>query len=204
MKKYVYYNHRQAKFIIETYEGNVWNKKNVVQLDEDIIGQKLYCTSYGLQSVKNSFIKNQIYIVEKVSSGKTTAGRVKFKGVKGYHDLKSFEPIENNAALYRESQINEIMDIGIFSDKKIRRIDSMPQKNRVLIQLFVQSFTRQIGVEGDRANLNSNISYDEIIDEVLRYNAKFELTKQDYEEIANLTIKQLVDSYVKEINLNDE
>jgi hypothetical protein len=192
----------EGKFVIRTfdYEGTGYRKQkvNIVNLEEDIIGQKVYCISYNLKSITDRFIKNQVYIIEKVSKGKTTAGRVKFVGVKDYHDLSNFSPIENNAALYREWQMSEIMGDGLNSDEKVRRIDIMPNKNRVLIQLFIASFQKQLGIEGDKAN--SQITYDQIIDSLIKNFPKFELNSQDYENIAGLTIKELIDSFVKEIN----
>jgi hypothetical protein len=200
MTKTIYYDRRKATFVIESYEGTTWNKKNVKVYDEPIIGQKLYCSNYNLDSIKRDFIKDQVYIIEKLSAGKTTAGKVKFKGVKGYHKLDCFSPLENNVALHRETQINEVMDGGIFSDVKVRRIDTMPNKNRVLIQLFIASFQSQIGIEGQRAN--AQVTYDEIITNLIKQYRKFELTNQDYENISGLTIKELVDSFVKEINID--
>jgi hypothetical protein len=194
----------EGHFVIETFdwEGEKYQRKkvNVVKLDEPIIGQKVYCTSYSLKSVTDRFIKDQVYVIEKVSKGKTTAGRVKFVGVKDYHDLANFSPIENNQALYREAQMSELMGDGIFSSEKIRRIDIMPNRNRVLIQMFIASFQSQIGIEGERSN--SKVTYDEIIKNLIKKYPKFELTEQDYENIAGLTIKELVDSFVKEVNID--
>ena len=198
------YKGSQGQFVIETFEweGEKYRRKktNVVKLDEPIIGQKVYCSTYNLKSITDSFIKDQVYVIEKVSQGKTTAGRVKFVGVKDYHDLSNFSPIENNQALYREVQMSELMNDGIFSDEKIRRIDIMPNRNRVLIQLFIASFQSQIGIEGSKSN--SKVTYDEIIKNLIKAYPKFELNEQDYENIAGLTIKELVDSFVKEINID--
>jgi len=211
MPKHIYWKGKSWKnpneeghFVIETFdwEGKGWQKKkvNVVKLDEPIIGQKVYCTSYNLKSVSDRFIKDQIYVIEKVSKGKTTAGKVKFVGVKDYHNLENFEPIENNQALYREYQMSQLMGDGIFSEEKVRRIDIMPNRNRVLIQLFIASFQSQIGIEGEKSN--SKVTYDEIIKNLIKNYPKFELTEQDYENIAGLTIKELVDSFVKEVNVD--
>ena len=198
------YKGSQGQFVIETFEweGEKYRRKktNVVKLDEPIIGQKVYCSTYNLKSITDRFIKDQVYVIEKVSQGKTTAGRVKFVGVKDYHDLSNFSPIENNQALYREVQMSELMNDGIFSDEKIRRIDIMPNRNRVLIQLFIASFQSQIGIEGSKSN--SKVTYDEIIKNLIKAYPKFELNEQDYENIAGLTIKELVDSFVKEINID--
>jgi hypothetical protein len=200
MPKTIYYSRKTGNFVIETYDKDGWQKKNIKVHDEPIIGQKLYCSNYNLDSIKRDFIKDQVYIIEKISAGKTTAGKVKFKGVKGYHKLDCFSPLENNVALHRETQINEVMDGGIFSSEKIRRIDTMPNKNRILIQLFIASFQSQIGIEGGRAN--AQVTYDEIITNLVKQYAKFELNNQDYEDIAGLTIKELVDSFVKEVNID--
>ncbi len=200
MPKTIYYSRKTGNFVIETYDKDGWQKKNVKVHDEPIIGQKLYCSNYNLDSIKRDFIKDQVYIIEKISAGKTTAGKVKFKRVKGYHKLDCFSPLENNVALHRETQINEVMDGGIFSSEKIRRIDTMPNKNRILIQLFIASFQSQIGIEGGRAN--AQVTYDEIITNLVKQYAKFELNNQDYEDIAGLTIKELVDSFVKEVNID--
>lgn len=211
MPKHIYWKNKdwrnkesEGHFVIETFdwEGKGWQKKkvNVVKLDEPIIGQKVYCTSYDLKSVSDRFIKDQIYVIEKVSQGKTTAGKVKFVGVKDYHKLDNFSPIENNQALYREYQMSQLMGDGIFSEEKVRRIDIMPNRNRVLIQLFIASFQSQIGIEG--AKSNSKVTYDEIIKNLIKNYPKFELTEQDYENIAGLTIKELVDSFVKEVNID--
>lgn len=200
MPKTIYYSIKTGNFVIETYDKDGWKKKNVKVHDEPIIGQKLYCSNYNLDSIKRDFIKDQVYIIEKISAGKTTAGKVKFKGVKGYHKLDCFSPLENNVALHRETQINEVMDGGIFSSEKIRRIDTMPNKNRILIQLFIASFQSQIGIEGGQSN--AQVTYDEIITNLVKKYAKFELNNQDYEDIAGLTIKELVDSFVKEVNID--
>lgn len=211
MPKHIYWKGKswnnkdeEGHFVIETFdwEGKGYQKKrvNIVKLDEPIIGQKVYCSHYNLKSVSDRFIKDQIYIIEKVSNGKTTAGKVKFVGVKDYHKLENFEPIENNQALYREFQMSQLMGDGIFSEEKVRRIDIMPNKNRVLIQLFIASFQSQIGIEGGKAN--SKITYDQIIENLIKNYPKFELNEQDYEDIAGLTIKELVDSFVKEVNID--
>jgi hypothetical protein len=211
MPKHIYWKSKswrdkdtEGHFVIETFdwEGERYQRKkvNVVKLDEPIIGQKVYCTSYNLKSVTDRFIKDQVYVIEKVSKGKTTAGRVKFVGVKDYHDLANFSPIENNQALYREAQMSELMGDGIFSSEKVRRIDIMPNRNRVLIQMFIASFQSQIGIEGERSN--SKVTYDEIIKNLIKKYPKFELSEQDYENIAGLTIKELVDSFVKEVNID--
>jgi hypothetical protein len=71
MPKTIYYSRKTGNFVIETYEedGNRWKKKNVKVHDEPIIGQKLYCTDYYLDSIKRDFIKDQVYIIEKISAG---------------------------------------------------------------------------------------------------------------------------------------
>ena len=77
---------------------------------EDISGEIVYCITDKLKH----FQKNNIYKIERGTSGKTERSyyKIKIKGIKGFISFfPNFDFIENNTALYREFRINEILDI---------------------------------------------------------------------------------------------
>lgn len=194
--KEIRWDSRAKKHIIETYDADPkgWAQKNKKVVDEDIIGQQVVISNYSdLKSISDSFIKNQVYVVEKISKGITTAGKVKFEGVKGYYKIDKFTPVENKPALFRDLRIR-----GLFADEQSRRIDTMPNKNRVLIQLFIAKFQERIGVDGD--NGAASISYDIIVENLIKSFPKYQLTPDDYTSIGDLTFREIVDAFVAETN----
>jgi hypothetical protein len=201
-KKNIRFSEFEQKWEIYTIE-NSWNDR--VILDEPIIGQKLLChgyDGYGKDAIEKNFIIGQVYIVEKISNSKSSVGKVKFEGIKGYYKLSTgdfgcFDSIDNHPAISRENQINSVLNEGIYSQEKIRRFDliSETKKNKLLVKCFVAALYEDLEASDLETDNIYTSDYNKIISDASYVNTKYELDKKDFEKFGELTIKEMLEKF---------
>lgn len=164
-------------------------------------GEYIICKSNKLKF----FEKDKIYIGEKYAPNESriSRGRIKFKGIPGYHNPRHFDYLENNPALYRQFQMDNVMDLDSALIKKpdTRKIDRMPNKNKMLIQAMSHNLFNILGDSTNSSDVEDNFSFDRVIDITIRsVYRRYDITKEDYDILANMTLKEILDNFIKEKN----
>lgn len=155
-------------------------------------GELIVCKSNKLKL----FEKDNIYIGEKYGS----RGRIKFKGIPGYHNTRHFDYVENNPALYRQVQMDSVLDLNSTQTKvpEGRKIDRMPNKNKILIQAMTQNLFNILGDSSTTYDVDGDFCFDKVIDTTIRsVYRRYDLTKEDYDILSNMTLKEILDNFIK-------
>jgi hypothetical protein len=149
------------------------------------------------------FEKDKIYIGEKYGESRSSKGYIKLKGIPGYHNPRYFDYLENNPALYRQFQMDNVMDLDSALIKKpdTRKIDRMSNKNKMLIQAMTHSLFNILGDSTNSSDVIDNFSFDKVIDTTIRsVYRRYDITKEDYDKLSNMTLKDILDNFIKEKN----
>jgi len=159
--------------------------KKEFKYGKNYTGELVYCTTSKLKS----FVKNKIYKIERQNGS-----NLKLEGIKYSCYNWNFDFIENNPAIYREYQINQLMDIeSICNEMPTKKIDTVPNKNRVLLQLFINKLKQSTCVI-DSANTIEDISFEKIAYETtLSHKKLYGITEADFTFLENLTFKEVID-----------
>lgn len=143
-------------------------------------GHLVYCISKHLKT----FDFNKVYEIEKL-----TSYDIAIKGFKRTYDAYHFDFLENNEALYRQYQMNSVLDIDeLKSDTSKRKIDRVENKSKLLVKFLVNKLN---------TNVNSGVSVDleNLISEAVSTNkAKYEVTTEDFKFIENLSFKEILNT----------
>lgn len=162
-------------------------------------GEFIICKSNKLKL----FEKDKIYIGEKYGESRSSKGNIKLKGIPGYHNPRYFDYLENNPALYRQFQMDNVMDLDSALIKKpdTRKIDRMPNKNKMLIQAMSHSLFNILGDSTNSSDVIDNFSFDKVIDTTIRsVYRRYDINKEDYDKLSNMTLKDILDNFIKEKN----
>ena len=159
--------------------------KKTFQYGKNYKGELVYCTTDKLKT----FIKNKIYKIENQSYY-----TIKLEGIKRYYNVAHFDFIENNPAIYREYQINQLMDIeSICNEVPEKKIDAIVNKERLLTQLFINKL-RYTTCVVDAPNNIEDVSFEKIAYEAtLSHKKLYGITEADFTFLENLTFKEVID-----------
>ena len=148
-------------------------------------GELVYCTTQKLKT----FMKNSIYKIESWDGYS-----LKLEGIKRSIHYGYFDFIENNPALYREYQINQLMDIdSVCVDVPAKKIDMVANKERLLLQLFINKLKSTACVI-DSPNSIQDISFSTIAYETaLSHTKLYGITADDFSFLENLSFKEVID-----------
>ena len=143
-------------------------------------GHLVYCKTNRTKT----FDKNKVYEIESL-----VAQRIKIKGYKSSFYPDHFDFLENNEALYRQYQMNSVLDItDLIVDKSMRKIDRQDNKVKLLIKFVINKLNTRVNSSG------KSINFETLISEVIKTNkAKYEVTTEDFKFIENLTFKEILD-----------
>jgi hypothetical protein len=138
-------------------------------------GHLVYCITNHMKT----FDQNKVYEIDILNQY-----QIKIKGYKRYYDPIHFDFLENNEALFRQYQMNSVLDIDeLKSDTSKRKIDRIDNKAKLLAKFLV-----------NRLNTNASVDLENLISEVVSTNkAKYEVTTEDFKFLENLTFKELID-----------
>jgi hypothetical protein len=152
-------------------------------------GELVYCVKDTLKD----FQKNKIYKIKAITKPNWST-KVKIEGIKGTHNWNSFDFIENNVALLRDYQINQVMDIDnqISTTIEGRKIDTMPNKEFVLTQMIMYNFQYKIGSVGDTPK---SIGYHNFIATLVKKYSKYGVEVSDFEKIAEMPLKEIIEFF---------
>jgi hypothetical protein len=152
-------------------------------------GELVYCVKDTLKD----FQKNKIYKIKAITKPNWST-KVKIEGIKGTHNWNNFDFIENNVALLRDYQINQVMDIDnqISTTIEGRKIDTMPNKEFVLTQMIMYNFQHKIGSVGDTPK---SIGYHNFIAALVKKYSKYGVEVSDFEKIAEMPLKEIIDFF---------
>jgi hypothetical protein len=159
--------------------------KKTFQYGKNYTGQLVYCTTNKLKS----FVKNKIYKIER-----NNGSNLKLEGIKYSCYNWNFDFIENNPAIYREYQINQLMDIeSICNEMPEKKIDSIRNRERLLTQLLINKLKSTTCVL-DSPNSIEDISFEKIVYETtLSHKKLYGITEADFAFLENLTFKEVID-----------
>jgi hypothetical protein len=162
-------------------------------------GELIVCKSNKLKL----FDIGNIYIGEKYGINRGHRGKIKFKGIPGYHNPDYFDFVENNPALHRQVQMDSVFDLNPAQTKVTegRKIDRIPNKNKILIQAMTQSLFNILGDSTKMSDVNDNFSFDKVIDTTIKsVYRRYDITKEDYDNLSNMTLSDIFDNFIKEKN----
>jgi hypothetical protein len=142
-------------------------------------GHLVYCKTNRMKT----FDRNKVYEIESLNSH-----NIKIKEYKRSFDPQHFDFIENNEALFRQYQMNSVLDIDeLIADKSIRKIDRQEDKVKLLTKFLINKLNTNV-------NSGKSIDCDTLISETVKTNkARYEVTTEDFKFIENLTFKELID-----------
>jgi len=161
-----------------------------------IEGEFIVCTTDNL----THFTKNEIYVGEKYNKSR----KIKLKGIPGYHSLNNFTFAENIPAINRQIQIDKILDteIGVTKMPEIRKIDRLNIKNKLLVQAMVHNLYKILGDSTCIYKVSDNFSFDKVVDNTINsVYKKYDLTKEDYEQLGDMTLREILDNFIHHSNL---
>ena len=142
-------------------------------------GHLVYCKTNRMKT----FDQNKVYEIDRLTTYDIT-----IKGYKRSFDPYHFDFLENNEALYRQYQMNSVLDIEELTvDKSIRKIDRQENKVKLLTKFLINKLNTNV-------NSGKSIDCETLISETVKTNkAKYEVTAEDFKFIENLTFKELLD-----------
>lgn len=187
---------KKIRFLPQTQKDSEWLKLNkyygsilpdYMKTPETHAGELVYCKIDTLKAL----MKNKIYKIKTIikASG-YGAYQIKLEGVPGRFSWRNFDFIENNVALYRDYQINQVMDIDTeFSTKIIgRKIDTIKHKEIALVQMIGHILNAQIGMIGDIPN---ELDYSSFMSIILKKYKKYGINETDFNELMNAPLKDI-------------
>lgn len=179
-----------------TYNYQAPYNSNDRYINEPVVDQLIICKSDKLKL----FEKGKNYVGEKWGNAPTTRNRIKFKGIPGYHNYSYFDFLENRPAELRQFQMDTVMDLNssVVEKPEGRKIDRMRLKNKVLIQALIHKLSDYIGDTTDIDYLDESLTYDSLVGKTLcgTYR-KFDIKEEDYTDIGNMTLKEILNNFIK-------
>lgn len=141
-------------------------------------GHLVYCKTNHLKT----FDLNKVYEIDTLGEFE-----IRIKRYKRTSDPYYFDFLENNEALFRQYQMNGILDIDeLISDKSMRKIDRHENKVKLLTKFLINKLNTNV-------NYGNSTNLDTLISETVKTNKKYEVTPEDFKFIENLTFKELLD-----------
>jgi hypothetical protein len=141
-------------------------------------GHLVYCKTNRLKT----FDINKVYEIDTLSHWE-----IRIKGYKKTFNPNYFDFLENNEALFRQHQMNSVLDIDeLISDKSIRKIERQENKVKLLTKFLINKLNTNV-------NYGKSTNLDTLISETIKTNKKYEVTTEDFKFIENLTFKELLD-----------
>lgn len=141
-------------------------------------GHLVYCKTKHLKT----FDINKVYEIDTLEEFE-----IRIKGYKRTYDPYYFDFLENNEALFRQYQMNSVLDIDeLIPDKSMRKIDRQENKVKLLTKFLINRLNTNV-------NYGNSTNLDTLISETVKTNKKYEVTPEDFKFIENLTFKELLD-----------
>ena len=177
---------KQLRLLPEDPKLNYWEQKRIPESHE---GELVYCKKNTLKD----FQINKVYKIKKIVKHYWTF-KVKIDGVKGYHSWSSFDFIENNPALFRDYQINQVMDLETVITTTIegRKIDTMPNKEFVLAQMLIYSLNKKTGHVGEKPQ---SVGYNSFIANLVKKYSKYGINEDDLKAITEMPLKDVINLF---------
>jgi hypothetical protein len=142
-------------------------------------GHLVYCKTNSMKT----YDLNKVYEIDSLDSLD-----IKIKGYKRSADPYHFDFLENNEALFRQYQMNSVLDIDeLKSDTSKRKIDRVDNKSKLLVKFLINKLSI-------KANSGVSVDLENLISEAVKTNkAKYEVTTEDFKFIENLSFKEILD-----------
>lgn len=165
------------------------NPNYIYRTPESHAGELVYC----LIDTLKDFHKNKIYKIKAITK-RYSSVKVEIEGIKGIHSWYNFDFIENNVALFRDYQINQVMDIESQISTAIegRKIDTISNKEFLLIQMLMYNFQNKIGSVGDKPK---SVAYHNFIAFLVKKYCKYGVEVSDFDKLCEMPLKEIIELF---------